>query len=266
VSARSPSASAPSSSVASLARVEGRKLVCHPLFVAGVGITLIGATIFVRTSTSRAKITWDDDAWTVSAGFVILAMFTMITANFAALRDRREHTTEQHAALPVDASKRTGGLLAATLWPAAVAIALLGAVAGYGATKVSLTSADRVHLVAQIVIIVMLGMFGITLATVAPHPFVAPLAAWALLFLTPSDHPRPWQVLAPLTGLRDAGLSGWHIAYQIGLTALLATLALAKTARRRTTLLGVTASLVLVVAPAIVLVSRACPSPGRCLF
>lgn len=253
-------------SVASLARVEGRALVRHPVFIAGVGIALIGVTTFVRTSTSRRTITWDDDAWTVSAGFVMLAVLTMIAANFAALRDRREHTVEQHGALPLDESKRTSGLLAATILPTTIAAVLLGAAAVFGATQVALTSVDRVHLVAHLVNIVMLASFGIALAVWVPNPFVAPLAAWAVLFLTPSEQPRAWQVLAPLIGPRDVELSVWHIAYQAGLAVLFATLALAKTARRRTTLFGVVASLALVGVPALVLLQRACPTRGRCLF
>lgn len=252
--------------VTSLAGVEGRKLVGHPVFLAGVGISLIGSAIFVRATTSHSRITWDDDAWTVSAGFVVLAMFTMIAANFATLRDRREHTTEQHASLPVSPAERTAGLLAAAAWPTAVAAALLVAIAAYGATKVPLLAVDRVHLLAQVVLIALMAVLGIALATWLPNSFVAPVAAWVVLFATPSEQPRPWQVLAPLAGPRDAGLSTWHIAYQVGLTIVIATLALAKTARRRTTIVGVIAGLALVVLSGAVLVPNACPTPGRCRF
>jgi hypothetical protein len=252
--------------VATVAGVDGRRLIRHPLCIVGAGISLIGIVMFVRTTTSDHRITWDDDAWTVSAGFIMLAMFTMIATNLTALRDRREHTIEQHATLPVAATQRTGGLLAATLLPATVALVLLGAVTAYGATRVHLTAADRVHVVAQVVIVVMLGVFGVALAAWAPNPFVAPVAAWAVVFLTPSEPSHAWQVLAPLTGMRDAGLSAWHVAYQIGLTTLFATVALARTARRRTTLVGALAGLAMVIPSAIVLLARACPVTNRCLF
>lgn len=252
--------------ITSLAAAEGRKLVGHPVFLVGVGISLIGSAIFVRTSTSGTGITWDDDAWTVSAGFIVLAIFTMITANFATLRDRREHTTEQHASLAVGPSERTAGLLAATAWPTAVAGVLLVSIAAYGATKVPLTPADRVNLLAHIVIVAMMAVLGIALATWLPNSFVAPLAAWVVLFWTPSDQPRPWQVLAPLAGPHDATLSGWHVAYQIGLTIVIATLALAKTAPRRTTVIGAITGVGLVVVSGAVLLSSACPATGRCRF
>jgi hypothetical protein len=252
--------------VASLANVDGRRLIRHPLYIVGASIAVLGIVKFVRVATSDHRITWDDDAWTVSAGFVLLAMFTMIATNLAALRDRREHTVEQHATLPVPSSQRTGGLLAATALPATVAVILLAAVVTYAATQVHLTAADRVHVFAHIVIVVMLGVFGVALAVWVPSPFVAPVAAWAVVFLTPSEPTHSWQLLAPLTGLRDAGLAAWHVAYQVGLTALFATFALARTSRRRTILLGTVAALVLVVPSATVLLTRACPSVGRCLF
>jgi hypothetical protein len=249
-----------------VANVDGRRLIRHPLCIVGAGISLLGIVMFVRTSTSDHRITWDDDAWTVSAGFIMLAMFTMIATNLTALRDRREHTIEQHATLPVAPAQRTGGLLAATLLPATVAVVLLGAVTVYGATQVHLTPSDRVHIVAQVVIVVMLGVLGVALAVWAPNPFLAPVAAWAVVFLTPSEPSHAWQVLAPLTGMRDAGLSAWHVGYQIGLTVLLATAALARVARRRTTLVGAVAGFALAIPAAIVLLARACPVTNHCLF
>ena len=259
-------ARAPWRIVATVAGFDGRRLIRHPLYIVGACISLLGIFMFVRTTNSDHRITWDDDAWTVSAGFIILAMFTMIATNLAALRDRREHTVEQHATLPVAAAQRTGGLLAATLLPATVVVVLLGAVAGFGATQVHLTATDRVHLVAQVVIVVMLGVFGVALAVWWPNPFVAPVAAWAVVFLSPSEPSHAWQVLAPLTGLRDAGLSAWHVAYQIGLTALFATAAIARVARRRTILVGAVAGFALVIPSAILLLARACPFTNRCLF
>ena len=252
--------------VATLANVDGRRLIRHPLFIVGASIAVLGIVKFVRAAHSDHRITWDDDAWTVSAGFVLLAMFTMIATNLAALRDRREHTIEQHATLPVPSPQRTGGLLAATVLPATIAVVLLAAVVTYGATQVHLTAADRVHVVAHVVIVVMLGVFGVTLALWVPSPFVAPVAAWAVVFLTPSEPSHAWQVLAPLTGMRDAGLAAWHVAYQVGLTALFATIAIARTSSRRTTLLGTMAALMLVVPSATVLLTRACPAGSRCLF
>ena len=252
--------------VATVANVDGRRLIRHPLCIVGTCLSLLGIVMFVRTTKSDHRITWDDDAWTVSAGFIMLAMFTMIATNLTALRDRREHTVEQHAALPVAPGRRTGGLLAATFLPATVAAVVLGAVAAYASTQVHLTAADRVHVVAQVVIVVMLGVFGVALAVWLPNPFVAPVAAWAVVFLSPSEPSHAWQVLAPLTGMRDAGLSAWHVTYQIGLTTLFATTALARASRRRTTLVGALAGFALVIPSAIVLLARACPVANRCLF
>ncbi len=122
--------------------------------------------MFVRTTGSARSANWNDDAWTVSAGFIFLAMFTMIATNLAALRDRREHTTEHFETLPVSLALRTSGLLAATVVPAAVAVVLFAAVASFAATQMDLTFVDVIHVPAHVVFVVLLGVLGIALALV----------------------------------------------------------------------------------------------------
>jgi hypothetical protein len=266
MSTAGPSTGSAWRSVAALARVEARALLRHPLFVAGAGFVLLGVTKFVRRATSATRITWNDDAWTVSAGFVVLAMLTMIAANFAALRDHREHIVEQQASLPLEAPQRLAGLLLATAAPATVAAVMLGAVSVYGATQVPLTPVDRIHLVAQVAIVLMFAVFGIALATWVRSPFVVPLFAWAFVFATPGEAPHAWQVLSPLADLSRAGLAAWHVVYTLGVTMVLVTGALARTARRRTVLLWAAAGITVVAVSAWVLLSQVCSSSGRCQF
>jgi hypothetical protein len=254
------------SSWRALAVVEGRRLIRHPAFLAGVAFTLIGSVVFVRATLSGRVTTWDEDGWTAVVGFLLLAVLTMVAANLSALRDRREDTTEQHTALPVGRSTRTGALIAATLWPATAGAVLLGAVAGYAATRMPLTSTDQAHLLEAVAVVVMLGALGVALAAWLPSPFVAPAVAWGLLFLTPGDDPSRWFVLAPIADLRDPALSLVHLVYLLGLATVFGALAVARTNRSRPVILAGLAGGAVVVVAAAVLVSGVCSASGACVI
>jgi hypothetical protein len=256
---------ASSAVVVSLARVEGRRLLLHPIFLAGVALALIGIASFVKATYTRSGIVWDDDAWTVAAGSLILAILTMVAANHAALRDRRDHTEEQHSTLPVSAATKTGGRLVSMLWPAVVAIALLAVAAGFAVARgVALDGVDIVHLAELGVLVVMLGALGIAIAAWFPNPFVAPLAAWALLLITPDETAQSWHSLTPLAGLRTIGLAAWHLSYLAGLAAIFCLVALARSSRSRSLLGFAILAVGIVGISATVLLARVCPVDGVC--
>jgi hypothetical protein len=253
--------------VTAIARVEGRRLLRHPAFLAGVGFVLIGSWAFVRAGLTRSPVSWGDDGWTVAAGFILLAILTMTAANLTALRDRREHTQEQLETLPVDAPTRVGGLLTALLWPASLAAAMLATVVVYEVSRGTLTrGVELAQLIGYLWTVLTLGALGIAIAAWLPNPFVVPLLGWALLLAHPGEHPESWHSLGPFVGLRTAELAGWHLTYLVGLTGIFAIVALARSSRLRTLLApGIVAIGTMVISAAIV-VSRACPVHGRCLF
>lgn len=258
---------ASSAIIASLARVEGRKLVGHRIFLAGVAIALLGSGLFVRASLTRPGITWADDGWTVGVGVMMLAILTMVAANLAALRDRREHAEEQHSMLPVPASTRTWGLLTAMLWPAAVAALLFAGVVGFAASKgIVVDDIEIVHLVEGVCAVLMLGATGIAIAAWLSSPFVAPMLGWALFLITPDDVPRRWQSLTVFVGARSTDLALWHLTYLLGLTALVALVAVGRSSRLRSLLLPGIIATGVVVSSGIVLLMRSCPLEGTCLF
>jgi hypothetical protein len=250
----------------SLARVEGRHIVRHPLFGVGLSFVLVGIVVFVRTATSETRITWDDDAWMVAVGFYMLAIFVMITTNLAALRDRREHTTEQLRAAPLGQSARTAGLITSVAWPAAVAFVLFAGTVAFAATETTLTSSDRVHLLAVVVMVGLLGVLGVTLAVWIPTPFVAPLVAWGTMLIVPNESTHGWQALSILVDLNDVGLALWHVAYLVGLTGLCATAALARSGWSRGLVVFFGVVVAIAGTSAWVLVTSACPSGGACRF
>jgi hypothetical protein len=248
--------------------VEAEKLIRHPAFLVGVGFVLIGIAMFVRAIISRAGATWNDDGWTVGVAVAVLAILTMVAANLAALRDRRDDTVEQHMALPVAQQTRTGAMIAATAGPATVVVLLLAGVVGFAISRIpSLTAADQVHVVDRLVAVVMLGTLGVALAGWLPRPFVAPVIGWGLLLVTPGDPPQIWQALTPWASLRDAELATWHLGYLVGLTCLFGVAALARSSHGRSLVIAGLVGAAVMIGCAAVLFARACPShTGVCWF
>ena len=253
--------------VPALARVEGWQLVSHPVFLAGVGVAVLGCAMFVRAIVAGTAVSWEENGWTAAIGVLLLGILTLVATNLAALRDRRSNTTEQHTSLPILRPVRTSGLLAATLWPAGVAALLMAAVAGVGATQdLAPSGFEVVHLVEIVVSVLLLGAIGIALAVWVPNPFVAPVVAWVLLFVTPGETPAAWHSLIPWQTLGAIDLAAWHLAYLCGLTAVVALIALAKTSRPRTIVAPMVVAIAVVVASAAVLLDGACPAEGLCRF
>jgi hypothetical protein len=258
---------ATSAIIASLARVEGRKLVTHRIFLAGVAIALLGSGLFVRASLTQPGTTWDDDGWTVGVGVMLLAILTMVAANQAALRDRRSHAEEQHSMLPVAATTRTWGLLTAMLWPAAVATVLFAGVVGFAAAKgIVIDHIEVVQLIEGVCDVLLLGAAGVAIAAWFPNPFVAPMVGWALFLVTPDDVPRSWHSLTPFVAARSTELARWHLTYLVGLTAIFVLVAVGRSSRLRSLLLPCIIATGIVASSAIVLLMRACPLEGTCLF
>jgi hypothetical protein len=254
------------SQTGSLAAVEGRKLVRHPIFLAGLGLAVVGIASFVAAAIRRPAVSWHDDGWTVFVGVILLGLLTLVDTNHAALRDRRDHTVEQHEALPADGSTRTAGLLVATLWPAGVGAVLLAVVVGYAATVSHVGTVDLVRLAASLVDLMMFGTLGIALARWLPTSFVAPLVVFGFIVLSPPEHAASWQVLSPLADVDAVGLAAWHVVYVAGLGAIWCAAALLKDGLRRVSLpLGI-GGLAVVAVSLGVLLPRVCPDAARCLL
>jgi hypothetical protein len=254
------------SQTGALAALEGRKLVRHPIFLAGLSLAIVGSASFVAAAIRLPATSWSVDGWTVFVGVILLGLLTLVGTNHSALRDRREHTAEQHEALPAGEGTRTAGLLLATLWPAAVAAMLLAGVAGYAATVSRVETVDLVFLVALVVDLVMFGALGIAVARWVSSPFVAPLVAFGFILSAPPEHASSWRVLSPLAHVDSAELAMWHLAYVTGLTTMWCAAALLKDGRRRVPIAIGLWGLAVAAVSIGVLLPRVCPGGGRCLF
>ncbi len=251
--------------VRALARADGPRLLTHPIFVAGAVIALAGSAFFVSAAIGRPFTTWDEEGWTVWVGFALFGVLTMVATNRAALRDRREHTEEQHRALPVRPDTRTGGLIAAVLWPTTATGVLLVAVVVLASTQgLTLDTTASVALVERVVAVFMLGAMGIAIAAWVPNPFVAPLVAWAFVFVTPGDPPHAWHSLAPLaTPTSDLDVAVAHLIYVLVLGAVFAVAAIARRRSFRSMLVPALISVSILVACAVFMLMRACPDVCR---
>jgi len=249
-----------------LANFNGRKLLVSWGLMAAYGMALLGTGIFVAAAITQDDVSFSDDGWTVAVGFYIFAIFTMVATNHAALRDRREGTSEQHESLPADSRIRAGGVVLATAWPFAVATVLLGVVVA--ATAVWLVVPSGVQLMAVIqtvVFVATLGTLGVALATWVPNPFVAPVVAFALFIVHAPEVPASWHVIFPLAHLGSVYLAGWHTIYLLGLTLIFASIALGRSGARRSVVVGLLVGSAAVGISLAVMITQVC-SGSTCLF
>lgn len=239
---------------AQLALIEGRRLVAHPVVLAGLALVAAGCAAFLaRDASGRAG--WEASGWTVYAGFALMASFTMVATNVVTLRDHRAHTVEQHETLPMPVSTRVAAMLTAILAPTLLAAAGLAAITAYAASRFDLDAVDLLVLGSLPLIMTALAALGVALARWIPSPFIAPALALAFYLWTPGEQPSPWQTLMPLNSADDSGAAAMRVPYLLGLTLLFAGAALAQPGRSRTsTLLGATGA-VLVTTSAVVILT-----------
>lgn len=263
--------------VFALARLEGRRLVGHPIFLAGIALSVV----FTLSLASAASVGGDYFAL-LGATLVPLGIATLIVAHLAASRSRRSGTAELYAALAVPARARTLAHLLALVWPAAVAAAFVAlAFAWFGAWDgLDVTREGRVATPAAVdlaqgpLAVGALGALGIALARWIPHPPVAILAAvgfffpqmmftswnlqdrvgWFLPFVNPAQSSRAPDSSWPCSAdqqwpciLEGFAPLHWHLVYVAALAVLLGAVALLRDGRRRCDLLLAGTSLAVVV-------------------
>jgi hypothetical protein len=158
------------------------------------------------------------------------------------------------------------GLLLASVWPALLGgVLMVGCLLAAG-TRLPYPYLEPIHTVHRVVVVVLLGALGVALAAWAPHPFFASLVAFALFAAAPPEIPEPWHVVFPHKLIETALLSVWHLVYLIGITALFASVALARTWRWRSSVSAIGASVAVVGVALAVLMSQVCPAGRPCLL
>jgi hypothetical protein len=170
--------------ITALGRIEGRRLLLHPIFLIGVLLSVVLV---------YAGWTAGDDSRTqgmMLSGYALLplAAATAIAANLAALRSRRDNTDELYGSLPRPRSARAAGQLLGLAWTLPVsAILLAGAYVAFRTQHPpGLPSLAQLPTLVELaqgpLVVIALGAVGILLARIAPSPIVVPLLVIAGFF------------------------------------------------------------------------------------
>lgn len=248
----------PSAELGALARIEGRRLVCHPAFLVGAALTLL----FFRDQGDGATLSQFLDGF----GWLPLGSATLIVASLAALRSRRDRTDELYASLPRRRATRTAGQLLGLLWTLPISIAFMAAALVDNRSVVDNPSVPYTPGIEQLatgpIMVLAFGAIGILLARLVPSVIAAPLLVVALVAtqvpgFAPGGAVVAWMLptmahLAQVMHITcdpggpgcdspayEAGWIGWHLAYVVGLTLVVAAAALVPA--RRLTAAGLTA-------------------------
>jgi hypothetical protein len=201
-------------SLTALAAVETRRLLTHPLVLAGLALGVVAVVAGGTHGQAKAFLL-------MGLAVLPLALGTFAAANLAALRSRRAGAEELLDTLPQGVAVRTGAQLIAVLAVPPVAVALLAAaylLFGAGDGLIVDVDGERrapalVELAQGPLLVVTLGALGVLLGRVAPVALLGalivvvvvfaevPLAAW-----TPDS---AWRWVVPLANNMVAVPDTW---------------------------------------------------------
>lgn len=247
--------------VVGLGWIEGRRLLRHPAYLAGVALSAVFLFVAVHLSANVETIPYV--VWTSLALYPVAAG-TFLASFTATLRSRRHGTDELYATGPFGAPIRTGGHLAAVLWGAAGGAVLLAVAAVFHRlwegtpvhfdTGVDLAVPSLIELAQGPAYTALLGVLAVAVARWLPSLLALPFAVVALLaqfvtgswgiggtarwFLPMVTHERVvgWVQVTPDYGYsivegHDVASLGWHVAYLVALAGVLAVVALLRHGR-----------------------------------
>ena len=238
-SAAAPAAPPSGSSVRwALARVEGHRLLAHPLFMLGGALS----TLFFAASSTDGS----DSLFALAGGFFVVlggAVGTFPVACLAASRARRDAAQDFYAGQPTTASLRTEAMLLSLAWIglAGAALIVVAAIVLAGPDG-ALAVAGKAYTLRPLELaqgplyLVMVGAFGVLVGSWSRRGYPAVIGA-LVLFLPPTPW-LPWITFGEGVpqGFTDDSMVntsvGWHLAGLVGLTALAAAGALARHDRR----------------------------------
>lgn len=220
--------------VASLATVEARRILRHPVMLAGVAILVLFSVQMLRATAAEVH-------FAVAGGMIFtpLAAATLVAANLAVLRARR--TAEADAALQITPVQRTAAHLLSVVAPALVA-AVVSVVYAVVAVSTGATTAGSLRAVPSALellhapaLVLLAGTLGVAFARWLPHPVAAVLGA-LVLFWSPLTWYVPWTMLEPhpiLDGFGTVvGSVAWHHVFVLGLAVAAGAASLLRHVRR----------------------------------
>ena len=231
-----------------LGDTEFRRLVTHPVFIGGLVLMTVVATIERETGPRAAY------SVVTSGATFFLGPFVFFAANLLASRERRDDAEEWLSSLPVPRHGRTAAALFATLAPAVITALLTVLVYGaFAYTGLLARNPHPLELATPPLAILGAGALGVMVARWAPWPGAAALVMVALVAVHVSFPERlallgayvefaAWgEAFEDWAGVID-GSRVWHAVYLLALCAMAATGALLVDARRKALVLAVGAA------------------------
>jgi hypothetical protein len=209
---------------------EGRRIVQHPISLAGLALLTVLAVV-VGDNGSR-------DAFDVVSNgpTFFYGVFTYFAAHLVASRDERADSGELLAATPAPATARVAGLCVGALVPAAVCAAFVAVVHGLNLARELYVVSPDVWQLAQGPLTVLGGaLLGVMVARLTRVPGVGLLVMVAMVLFNAwiSEHDAlvqplgtyvTWATWAPhpeWVGMQP-GSPAWHVAYLTVLCAMAA--------------------------------------------
>lgn len=212
--------------VFALGRIEAKHLLRHPVFWLSSAFSLLllrGAVGQVEGGGITPNLTW-----LVGGVAIGVLMSSVLTANVAGLRPRRDHMRELYGSMPAPAEALTAGLLAGIVLGLGTLAVIMA-----GLSWLVLEQAERdlrefvdVFMVSQYVLAVLaLGTLGVAVARWVPSVLGGPLVLVVHVF-TGLIWIVPW--IAPTSTGIDVG---WHLTYLVAVIAGCTALAFARDRR-----------------------------------
>ena len=232
---RVPTASAETSvaGVWALGRIECRKMVTHPALWIGMAF----AVLLLRGVIGAGAVDdfWESAAWVMGSVLFGLIIGTILTANVAALRPRRDHMKELYGSLPSPPEARTAGVFTG-LMLGPVLISLVLTALGWWVFKHIPNIEDRYaidgFLAVQVPLTVLaLGAIAIAVGRWIPTLLGGPVIIFTQ-FMTPLIWAVPWFMPRSFDGLPLGGArETWHLTYFAAVITTWVALALARDRR-----------------------------------
>ncbi len=243
----------------SLAWVEGRRLLWHPIALVGFGLSVIALTVARSADPGQSFV----DLTGGGSPGLWLPPAVFFAANLCASRSRRSGTDEMYAAAPMGRDARTAAQCAAGLFPATAALVLVVFAAVYlTLTGVGVTPEPTpAELLLLPLSVAGAAALGVMVARWLPWRGAVMVVFVALVAISVGVNSgvSPWWLsyvyLADfhdekLTIFRVAGSSLWHAVYLVGLVTMAVIGALLRDSSHRARLLCVGAAVTLLTASA----------------
>jgi hypothetical protein len=225
--------------VLTLARVEGRRLIRHPIVMVVVALAIVSITQYLVSN----NLTHEHNVgWLLEVAAILISLGALLAANLGASRSRRDGSEELFRAAPLSPAGRTVALAFAITWLMALLALLLlaGDIAIRAAGKGSRSDAGvalfpMFELVQGPLILGLFALIGVAVARWFPTVLAGLVAGVGTFVIVnvignaPED--ATWLRLTPFdpSFLNDGGvLSALHITYLVGLAAIVLAVGLVR--------------------------------------